>query len=239
MSTLGVGSSYSIDLEGGTPRGFGTISGNLVNTGGTILPGVIGTAGTLTVDGNYSDPNAYLHIQIGGATPGSALSQLDVLGKAALGGTLEVSLIDGFVPTIGEEFVILTSTGLSGTFTDSVIHDGRYTFTVEYSPAGYNNDVVLGVTTGSVPEPASLVLLGLGMAGVAAWSRKSRKPSGDDSTLIILVQATFSRTSCRLAAGFDSRGQAAFLISEPDCLDPCMDIFIGTTTQSRLNPIRF
>ncbi len=107
-----------MNLNGGTLQGIGTISGNLSNTGGTILPGTPGVAGILTVTGNYSDPQAFLDIQIGGPTPGTELSQLNVLGLASLGGTLDVSSINGFTPYNGEQFVILTSAGLSGTFND-------------------------------------------------------------------------------------------------------------------------
>ena len=174
-STLAVASSHSVNLKGGTLQGFGTISGNLSNTGGTILPGTPGVAGILTVTGNYSDPQAFLDIQIGGPTPGTQFSQLNVLGDASLGGTLDVSLINGFTPYNGEQFVILTSTGLSGTFTDGVIHDGNITFTVAYSPTGFTNDVLLTVTAGSVPEPASIVMLALGLAGMGAWAWRARK----------------------------------------------------------------
>jgi PEP-CTERM motif len=174
-STLAVASSNSVDLKGGTLEGFGTISGNLSNTGGTILPGTPGVAGILTVTGNYSDPQASLDIQIGGSTPGTEFSQLNVLRDASLGGTLDVSLINGFTPYNGEQFVILTSTGLSGMFTDGVIHDGNITFTVACRPAGYTNDVVLNVGVASVPEPASIVMLALGLVGVGAWALRARR----------------------------------------------------------------
>jgi PEP-CTERM motif len=177
-SNLELQSGQSMLLQGGTLQGFGTIAGNLSNTGGTVLPGTTGVAGILTVTGNYSDPmGSVLDIQIGGSVAGSGFSQLDVLGTASLAGTLDVNLLNGFTPTNGEEFVILTSGGLSGSFTDGVIHDGNVTFTVYYSPAGFANDVVLNaVVVSSVPEPASIVMLALGMAGVGALVvRRSRK----------------------------------------------------------------
>jgi PEP-CTERM motif len=75
-----------------------------------------------------------------------------------------------FVP-----FTILTSSGLSGTFNDNAIHDGNVTFTVENSPAGFANDVVLSAQVSSVPEPSSFLLLGLGLvsAGILAARRSS------------------------------------------------------------------
>jgi hypothetical protein len=176
-SQLFVASGHSVDINGGTLQGFGTIQGNLSNNGGLVMPGVTGTAGVLTVTGYYTDPpSSHLFIQIGGPDTQHGLAQLDLGGTAYLNnGTLDVSLIDGFTPTNGELFTILTSSGLSGTFNDNSIHDGNVTFTVEYSPVGFANDVVLRAQVSSIPEPSSWVLLGLGMvaAGVMAARRSS------------------------------------------------------------------
>ena len=145
-STLSVASSHSVDLMGGTLEGIGTISGNLSNTGGTILPGTPGEAGILTITGKYSDPQGSLDIQIGGLTAGTGFSQLAVQGDASLGGTLEVSLINGFTPAVGETFEFLTSAGLNGTmFADNVIQVGNFTFTATY----INNDTDVLLTVGA------------------------------------------------------------------------------------------
>jgi len=177
-SFLAVASGHSVDIGGGTLQGFGTITGNLSNTGGTIMPGTPGVTGILTVTGNYSDPpSSQLFIQIGGPNPGTGFSQLDIAGTASLGGMLDVSLINGFTPFNGEQFVILTSSGLSGSFLDNTIHDGNVTFTVAYSPSGFPNDVVLDASVSSpvVPEPASWLMLGLGLTAVGSGVvRKSR-----------------------------------------------------------------
>ena len=174
-SNLELQSGQSVLLQGGTLQGFGTITGNLSNTGGTVMPGTTGVAGILTVTGNYSDPmGSFLDIQIGGSMAGSGYSQLDVLGTASLAGTLDVKLLNGFTPNIGEPFVILTSSGLSGTL-GTTVQDGGFTFQIEYSPAGYQNDVVLVLSGSSVPEPASFLLLGLGMAGIAIRTWRARR----------------------------------------------------------------
>ena len=56
------------------------------------------------------------------------------------------------MPFNGEQFVILTSTGLSGDFaTVNGLHDGNVTFTVAYNSPGYPNDVVLDASVSSVP----------------------------------------------------------------------------------------
>jgi len=180
-SILAVASGHAVDINGGTLQGIGTIQGNLNNVAGTVHPGLAGAAGILTVTGTYTDPpSSHLLIDIGGPNAGlGGFSQLQVGGTASLGGELDVSLINGFTPTNGELFAILTSGGLSGSFTDNVIHDGNVTFTVEYSPSGFPNEVVLDamVKTSSIPEPASLVMFGIGLAGLGAFVARRRRKS--------------------------------------------------------------
>jgi hypothetical protein len=180
-SVLTVSDGRSVILSEGTIQGFGTIHGNLSNSGGVVLPGVMGTPGVLTVTGNYLDSGqmflSHLGIQIGGPDALHGLSQLDVDGTARLnGGLLDLSLVNGFRPYDGERFEILTSGGLSGMFSDNSIELGNVNFTVEYSPSGYANDVVLVANVSSVPEPSSWLLVGLGVAGAVA-SLRSRKRS--------------------------------------------------------------
>jgi len=182
QSTLAVATGQSVNIQGGLLQGFGTITGNLSNTGGTIMPGIPGVAGILTVAGNYGQAsNGTLDIQIGGANPGTGTgyySQLRISGTASLSGLLDVSLVNGFSPVNDEIFVILTSGFLnSGMFTDNTIQVGGVTFDVEYSPAGYTNDVVLEaqVAPSAVPEPASWLMLGLGLTAVGTCVvRKSK-----------------------------------------------------------------
>ncbi len=172
-STLSVVSGQSVHIEGGLLQGFGIVQGNLINDA-TVHPG--DGPGILTVNGGYTQSSTgLLDIQIGGTNSGS-FSELVVNGSASLSGLLDVSLVNGFSPTLNEQWVILTSTGLSGTFTDGVIHEGNYTFTVDYSPAGYANDVVLNVSFASVPEPATFWGFGIGMMAVGGCLlRRGRK----------------------------------------------------------------
>ncbi len=174
-STLAVAAGQSVNIEGGLLQGFGTVQGNLINSG-TVHPG--DGPGILTVTGNYTqNASGILDIAIGGRTPGSGYSVLSVTGSALLlSGMLDVSLVNGFSPTTDDIFVILTSGGLSGTFTDNTILVGGVTFDVEYSPPGYNNDVVLEVAqVSAVPEPASWLMLGLGLTAVGTCVvRKSK-----------------------------------------------------------------
>ena len=179
-STLSVGREPFGRPHGGTLQGIGTISGNLSNTGGTILPGTPGEAGILTVTGRYSDPQGSLDIQIGGLTPGTGFSQLKVPGDASLGGTLEVSLINGFTPPMAS-IRDPDLGGLNGMFTDNVIQVGNFTFTATY--INNDTDVLLTVGASAVPEPSSLVMLAIGIAGAGACiaRRRGKPPNRENS----------------------------------------------------------
>ena len=171
-SVLAVASGHSVDINGGTLQGFGTIQGNLANDGGILMPGVMGAAGVLTVTGDYLDPpSSHLFIQIGGSNTMNGLSQLDVGGTATLNnGTLDVSLINGFVPAYGETFDILNSGSLvSGMFADNWMVVGSVNFEVAYNvniPNGFAGDVVLT----AVPEPSSMVMLAIGIAVLGVYA---------------------------------------------------------------------
>jgi len=92
--------------------GSGTINGSLTNTG-QVNPGDTGTAGTLTINGDYTQLAAgVLNIRIGG----TGFDQLVIAGQATLDGTLNVSLINNFVPPSGSTYAILLFSSSSGIF---------------------------------------------------------------------------------------------------------------------------
>jgi len=120
-----------LELAGGTPynpgetkqiveneslTGVGTIQTNLFNAG-TVSPGE--SPGTITVDGNYTqESTGVLEIELGGTTPGTQYDQLVVTGDAVLNNALKVTLIDSFVPALGNSFTVMTFNSLNGQFTE-------------------------------------------------------------------------------------------------------------------------
>ena len=100
--------------------------GILVNSGGTVAPGDVGTPGLTTITGGYNvtSTNAALDIDIGGPTqatlfqnPGEYYDYLHVTGSATIGGALNVGLINGYVPASGTNFNVLQSGNvISGSF---------------------------------------------------------------------------------------------------------------------------
>ena len=88
----------------------------------------------------------------------SNFSELAIGGTASLTDTtLDLSIGAGFTAPVGTDFTILTSTGLSGTFTNLPTNDEIFVvdgdkFMVEYSPAGSPNDIVLQFMGSAVPN---------------------------------------------------------------------------------------
>jgi hypothetical protein len=105
-------------LQGGTLAGSGTVAAPVTNTGGTLAPGQ--SAGTLSLGGTYTQGGAAtLAVELGGLIPGTQHDRVDVAGATALAGTLQVSLIDGFVPAAGSSFTVLTFPSATGVFSAS------------------------------------------------------------------------------------------------------------------------
>src|SRR5262249_38352758 len=100
----------------GSLSGTGTVNGDLQNQSGNVALGT--SFGSLNVNGNFGqDFPASLQIDLGGTTAGTNYDQLIVSGDMALDGTLQISLANSFMPSLGDRFHILAWGGtLDGAF---------------------------------------------------------------------------------------------------------------------------
>jgi T5SS/PEP-CTERM-associated repeat protein len=102
----------------GEIHGDGTLAARIVNNG-IVSPGPgvsPGVSGLLQVQGAYiQDPPGKLVMEMASATSYDRL-RLSVNYYASLAGTLNVNLINGFVPQQGDDFDLITASGISGTF---------------------------------------------------------------------------------------------------------------------------
>jgi hypothetical protein len=91
--------------------GAGAIFGDVFNAG-RIDVGGAGAIGVLTITGGLANHTQYgtgtVNIEIGGSAPGSGYDQLQINGTADLGGTLNVSLLNGYQPPPDQDFDIVT-----------------------------------------------------------------------------------------------------------------------------------
>jgi hypothetical protein len=155
-------SAQYVDIRGGTLSGNGTIltgsgpiTGQVENHNGVVAPrdGAAPTIGSLTIDGRLANDEAgTLAIDLGG-TIGTQYDRIVVTGDAALDGTLAISLVPGYIPSIGNLFTILSATGdVGGTFSHVQGPDG-YNWRVNYlasslqvvvgNPGDFNNDGIV------------------------------------------------------------------------------------------------
>lgn len=164
-----VSAAGGYNLSAGTLQGNGTVAANL-DCNGTISPGA--SPGLLTISGTWTElASAALNIEVGGYIRGAAggYDAIDVSGalifQGGSAGTLNISLINGFLPNLGDQFRIIHHDGpRNGTFaavTGTAIPGGLF-FEVRYDPDPTFNDIFLVV----VPSPASAVVLGLGALGL-------------------------------------------------------------------------
>ena len=114
---------------------------------GTHAPGLNG-AGSVSVDGQYEIASTgKLEIEVGGTTSGTDYDVVNVTGFAILAGTLQVNLVNNFLPQSGQIFQFLTTTtGVNNTFTHEnlpALYGGLY-FDVQYS-ANHVDLAVAGV----------------------------------------------------------------------------------------------
>ncbi len=97
-----------------------------VHNAGTLRVGA--AAGIMSV-ARFQNSGTWL-VDIGGDTAGSEHDRIVSNGPATLGGTLQVHLLNGFQPAIGDEFTILTAVGgITGSFAPGVTSSsGSFTY---------------------------------------------------------------------------------------------------------------
>lgn len=126
--------NIGFSAQRGTLSGIGSVTGDVFVNSGAISPE---TSGTLTLGSlslNPADPvnntlGSLVHIEI----DSSGTSLVSVTGPASLAGTLEINLDPNAQPGT---YIVLTSSGISGTF-DSVTFTGTIPdYSLSYLPAG-------------------------------------------------------------------------------------------------------
>jgi len=160
-SAAGNSGSEMLDFSGYV-KGVGNF--NDVSFSGTFSPGL---SPAIVGVGSISFVNSStLIMEIGGLTPGSQYDQLDIGGTVALDGLLDVDLINGFNPSLGDSFLILDgpTTGIFANFSFPSINPGLTWDTSDLYTSGL-------LKISPIPEPAAGVLA---LAGLAAVLRRRR-----------------------------------------------------------------
>lgn len=144
--------SNPLNINGGSIEGNGTINVAVTNSG-LLNPRYVSNTefGRLTINGNYTETNnASINIQLGGNTAAVNFDQIDINGTANFDGTLNVSLLNGFTPTLGNTFDVLTYDALNSLsnldFTGLDINS-----TLQFLPQWSSNKLTLKVVDKSAP----------------------------------------------------------------------------------------
>ncbi|HEX6962391.1 MAG TPA: hypothetical protein VF175_11025, partial [Lacipirellula sp.] len=141
--SIAMGAGGAFNFNGGV-LSAGTVGFDLVNNGGTIAPG--NGLGASHVMGDLTINAGALAIELGGSGPGE-FDRLMIDGAATLGGSLDVSLLDGFALGPNSVFEILDIAGarageFAGLGEGALVGDFGEKLFITYA-AGDGNDVAL------------------------------------------------------------------------------------------------
>ena len=115
VSAVGATNSVAVFLGAVTGNG-GTEGGGDIFFEGDLQPGEAFAAATFDND-VYFGALSTIGVDLAGTAAGVTYDQINVLGSLTLGGTLAVSLENGFIPQYGNIFEIISAVGgLTGTF---------------------------------------------------------------------------------------------------------------------------
>ena len=172
ITLSGAGASFGALANLATNSGsFALASGATFTTVGPLANDgtiALGPASVLSVTGAYSqDASAALGVVLGGRPASGQFGQLKSSGPAALDGTLDLSLADGFGPTAGDAYAILTASSVTGTFASI----DRLT-----SGAGQFLNVAVNSANVTVTVTASASDLAVGAITVPAMSETPGQP---------------------------------------------------------------
>ncbi|GAA4439439.1 hypothetical protein GCM10023091_21580 [Ravibacter arvi] len=132
----------------GTVRGNGTFSGLGMTNAGSLSPGE--SPGALGFTSGLANQGT-LVMEIGGTVAGTGYDQVKT-GTFTAGGSLSVSLINGFTPALGDAFILVDASAITGTFSTLDLPD----ITPRVWETSYENGNFT-ITAVNDPMPVTLV----------------------------------------------------------------------------------
>ena len=171
--------AHNISLQAGTLSGTGTIQGAVQNSGGLLLPGNNGL-GTLTIKGQYAQGfGGTLGVNLAGLNSYGLLAVQGTGAAVTLNGNLTVGLLNGFSPSLGNTFGVLSCTGCTINGSLRGLSLPALASGLDWS-VGFVNGLgllqlaVVAGPTSSAPEPATLLLVSAGFVSLVAWRRRRK-----------------------------------------------------------------
>lgn len=165
--TITIGTNGTVNADGGTLQGA------------VINHGVLDPVGPITINGDYTQGvDGTLILDVAGTGAGE-YGQLDVSGNATFDGTIDLDFINDFVPSQGDSFDFI-NVGGSADLSGVTIDIGGLPPGFNYTNSFQNGQFILtalnsGTNASQTPEPATLLMFGTALLGLAAYWRARRK----------------------------------------------------------------
>ncbi len=148
----------------GYVKGIGTFDN--VQFNGTFAPGL---SPTITRGTNFFfGDSSVLEMEIGGLIPGEEHDAIWASGLLSLDGILEVLLINGFDPSLGDSFDLFNWGTIEGEFDDFVLPELATGLRWDTGDLYSTGELKIS----AVPEPSALALLALAVAGIACRRKR-------------------------------------------------------------------
>ena len=155
-----------------------------IEAGGEACIGSLNNDGILNLDGSLNGPGCGAQTDFTLAeiiTSANNFGVFNYSGPVTLGGTLDVELEDGFIPTAGEsfDFINFPAGDLAGAFgkiTNDFFNNNTEQWGLTYDNA--DGDVILTAEAAqSAPEPSTSLLLGGGLTTLCLYRTRRRSKS--------------------------------------------------------------
>lgn len=170
----------------GTLRGTSYINSEVVLTDQAHLApgdglGTLGVGRTSSTYGLTCGQTTSLDFELGGTATGQ-YDLLKIAGLVSLDGYLDIHWVNGYVPNIGDSWIILDNDGVDkivGRFANGVNSGLGYdllsihgaTYRLDYNVGELPNNLQLTVV--AVPEPAGIAMIGLGLLPLLGRRQKA------------------------------------------------------------------
>ena len=180
-------STTTLDIQGGSLSGAGTVTANVANAG-QVHPAGAGSPGILNITGTYTQTaSGALNIEIGGLAAGTGFDRLSISGAATLNGALNVSLLAPFLPAAGNNFQIVNFGSRNGSF--DAINGLNIGAGLSFNSNFSSNNLTL-VTAGSATPLISLSSLALNFGAVAIGGNADQTVTVTNNGIVNLTIAS-------------------------------------------------